>query len=403
MINKYKIGILRETKNPPDRRVAVTPKSAIELLKKYPQVELRVQPSPIRCFTDQEYRDAGIILQEDLSDCVILIGVKEVKYETFIPKKKYLFFAHVAKLQAYNKQMFKEMISQQITLMDYEYLTDNNNMRLVAFGHWAGIVGAYNSLLGFGKKYNLYELKRAKDCFDYQELRLQLVNIKLSPIKILVTGKGRVGTGAKEILDASSITQVNTEDFLRKTFDYPVYCQIDADEYAIHKENRNFSFPHFFKHPEEYVSNFKRFMHAADLYIACHFWDKNAPIMLGKEEICDNQCAIKFIGDVSCDINGPIITTTHASTIDSPYYDFNTYKMSEEPPFSSPKNITTMTVDNLPGELPRDASEFFANTLLNNVIDYIINHDTEEVVKRATILENGNITERYNYLHDFAK
>jgi len=404
MTTKIKVGVLRESKNPPDKRVAITPSVGQELLKKYPNVELFIQPSEIRCFNDQEYKDLGLQLKEDLSDCDLLIGVKEVKAETFIANKKYLFFAHVAKQQFYNKNLFKDMINKKLTLMDYEYLTNRKGERVVAFGHWAGIVGAYNSLLAFGIKYKLYELKRAKDCFDYAELIEEINNkVKLPPIKILITGKGRVGKGAIEVLEHLNIKHVTVDEFLHITFKEPVICWIDADEYTSRKDGSDFEFNHFFKNPEMYKSEFKPFTRAADLFIACHFWDIKSPSLITREDLRESQFSIKVIGDVSCDINGPIASNVRPSTIDKPFYDYNTMKNKEEPAFISESNITMMAVDNLPGELPRNSSEFFANTLLNNVFDSLFLDDNEGIVNRATILEAGKITDKFSYLQDFAK
>jgi len=404
MHNKIKIGVLRETKNPPDKRVAITPNIGKELLNKYPNLELFIQPSDLRCFKDEEYTSLGITLKEDLSDCDLLIGVKEVKSETFIAGKRYLFFAHVAKEQAYNKNLFKDMIAKKITLIDYEYLTHLNGARVVAFGQWAGIVGAYNSLLAFGHKFKLYELKRAKDCFDYNEVIEEVKNkVKLPPIKILITGKGRVGKGAIEIISLLNIKQVTVDEFLHQTFNEPVICWIDADEYTSRKDGEAFEFSHFFKNPEMYKSNFKPFIHAADLYIACHFWDPKSPEFITKYDLKEAQISMKVIADVSCDINGPIATTLRPSTIAHPFYDYNTYKHCEEPAFSRDTNITVISVDNLPGELPRNSSEYFSKALLDNALEAIIWDDNEDMVARATILDEGKITEKFKYLYNFAK
>lgn len=149
-MNKIKLGVLRETKNPPDKRVPVTPSQAVKLTERFPDVDVFIQPSDIRCYTDEEYQYLELNLTEDLSDCDILIGVKEVDPKTLIDNKTYLFFAHVAKKQPYNRELLQEIIKKKIRLIDYEYLTDYNNQRIVAFGRWAGIVGAYNGLRARG-------------------------------------------------------------------------------------------------------------------------------------------------------------------------------------------------------------------------------------------------------------
>lgn len=403
MVKKLKIGVLRETKNPPDKRVAITPSTGAKLKKKYQNIEIFVQPSEIRCFKDKEYVNAGLELKEDLTDCDILIGVKEVEKETFIENKKYLFFAHVAKQQPYNRPMFNEMIKKNITLIDYEYITNENGQRVVAFGKWAGIVGAYNALIAWGKRYGLYNLKRANDCFDFKEMLKEVEKVKLPQIKILVTGKGRVGNGVMETLTPLKLREVSVDDFLHKSFSKPVVCWIDADEYNLRKDGEDFDFQHFFQNPEMYKSNFKRFTRAADMYIAAHFWDNKSPKLISKDDFKDNLFSIKVIADISCDINEPIASTIRPSTISDPFYDYNTYNSQEEKPFSKDTNVTVMAVDNLPGELARDASEYFSNELVDNVFHAIIGNDKENLIKRATILKEGKITEKYLYLEKYSK
>jgi len=398
-----KIGILAETKNPPDRRVAVTPELGVRILNKYNNIELYFQPSKLRCYSDSEYQKAGLILKDDLSECDLLIGIKEVNLQTFIKGKKYMFFAHVAKKQPYNKKMFIEMMNKKITLIDYEYITNQQGNRVVAFGKWAGIVGAYNGLLTYGKKYNLFDLKRAKDCFDFEEMKTELKKVKLPPIKILITGKGRVGKGAIETLQPLNLRQVTSNEFLTKSFDEPVLCNIDADVYTKRKDGSEFEFQHFFKNPEQYTENFGEFTKVTDLYTACHFWDPKSPQLIYSEDYKKPDFKISVISDVSCDIKQPIASTLRASTIDEPFYDYNPFTENEEKPFSNIKNVTVVAIDNLPGELPRDSSEYFGNELLNNVYDSIFKEDTEGLIYRATILKQGQITERYSYLEDYIK
>jgi alanine dehydrogenase len=170
MDKTLRIGILRETKNPPDRRVPLTPAQIVELQEIYPNVEFYVQPSDIRCYSNEEYDYLGIPLREDLSNCDILLGVKEVDKRTFMPNKTYLFFAHVGKKQPYNREMFREIVDRKIRLIDYEYITEDSGARVVAFGRWAGIVGAYNGLRARGIRTNRFRLKPAYQCKDLEEM-----------------------------------------------------------------------------------------------------------------------------------------------------------------------------------------------------------------------------------------
>lgn len=394
-----KIGVLKETKNPPDKRVAITPSIAKKIISEYPQVQIFVQHSNIRAFKDEEYLNAGIEVTNDLSSCDFLIGIKEVAKETFIPQKTYMFFSHTGKKQPYNRSMLQKCAELGITLIDYEYLTDDNHIRLIAFGRWAGIVGAYNTLYTFGLKSGLYRLKRAHECFDHIELFKQLDNIQLPPVKILITGGGRVANGALETLSHTNIKEVSPEDYLNKTFDIPVYTRLDPWHYVKHKDNQPFDFNHFTKHPEEYVSTFMPYALQSDIYMPCHYWDPRSPEFLKAKDYLAPGFHIQVIGDISCDIGKPIASTLRPSTIANPIYGYNPITQQEDDPFK-PGNIAVMAIDNLPAELPRSSSEDFANTFANKILPELLKANSN-VIKRATILQNGKLTDTFEYLRDY--
>ncbi len=403
-MEKIKFGLLKETKTPPDWRAALTPTTAKKLLELYPNAQVCIQPSDIRAFKDEEYIAAGLPLKEDLSDCDILLGIKEVKIDTLIPEKTYMFFAHVAKKQDHNKPLLKALMEKKITLIDYEYLTRPNGVRMVAFGYWAGVVGAYNGLRAWGKKYNEFDLPPAHT-FGSQQKMYEYIkeNIKLKrPFKIVITGGGRVARGATDTLKAFGIKEVIPEDFLIENFDYPVFTRLDPCHYVRHKQGKEFELKYFFQHPEEFESTFRPYTWIADMYIAAHYWDPRAPKFFTAEDTRHPRFNIKVVADISCDVdNGPVGTTLRASTIADPFYDFNPQTGKEEPPFSRPENITVMAVDNLPGELARDSSEAFSAVLVENVFPYLLGEDTDGVIERATILKNGQLTERFKYLEDW--
>lgn len=402
MEKRLKVGILRETKNPPDRRVPLTPPQIIALEESYPDVEFYVQPSDNRCYSDDEYEYLGIPLREDLKDCDILLGVKEVDKRTFIPGKTYMFFAHVAKKQPHNREMFREMVEKKLRLIDYEYLTTDRGQRVVAFGRHAGIVGAYNGLRARGIKTNNFKLKPAYQCHDLDEMWAGLRLIELKPgLKVLVTGEGRVAHGAMETLGICNLVQVSPEDFLNREFNVPVVCQIGPDKYTKHKDGKEFNFSHFTKHPEEYESTFLPFTRVTDILIACHFWDPRSPHFFSKEDMKGKDFRISVIADISCDINGPIPSTLRASTIADPFFAYNPYLEVEEPAFSRSTNITVMSIDNLPGELPRDASLDFGKMLISSVMHDILTGNESPMVQRATIIDNGQLTPRYRNLKDY--
>jgi len=394
------IGILRETKNPPDRRVAITPEVALKIKNNYPQINIIVQPSEIRAFSDNEYEQKGIKLSNDLSSCDILIGIKEVAKETFIPEKTYMFFSHTAKKQPYNRAMLQKCAELNITLIDYEFLTDENNIRLIAFGRWAGIVGAYNTLYTYGIKNNLFKLKRAYECFDHNELFKEVEKIKLPNIKILLTGGGRVANGALEVLSHANIKQVWPEEFLTKSFDEPVFCRLDPWHYVKHKDNKPFDFTHFTKYPKEYESTFLPYALEADVYIACHYWDPESPVFLKPEDYLHPKFHIQVIGDISCDIGKPIASTLRASTIANPIYGYNPKTKQEDVPLK-PGIIAVTAIDNLPAELPRSSSEDFAQTFYNKILPELLNLEKSSIIERATILKKGKLTPRFEYLTDY--
>ncbi len=393
------IGILQETKLPVDRRVALTPSSASALLRLYPEFEISVQSSQIRCFKDDEYREAGVKVTDDLSACDLLVGVKEVAISTLIPGKIYLFFSHTAKKQPYNRKLLQEIVKNKITLVDYEYLTGIDNVRLVAFGRWAGIVGAYNGLLGYGLRNKLFNLKPAHECHDISEMMAELEKVKLPPIKILITGGGRVANGALETIKPLRIKSVEPSAFLEQVFEEPVICQIEPWDYAKRKDGEDFDLQHFFYYPEEYDSVFYSYSRVTDLFIPCHYWDPRSPAFLTQEDYRKPDFNISLIADVSCDIKNPIASTIRASTIDKPFYGYDPATGLEGDPFDI-KNITVMAVDNLPGELPRDASVEFAEKLVESVFPAFIN-DRDGIIERATIVREGGLTRNFSYLEDF--
>jgi saccharopine dehydrogenase (NAD+, L-lysine-forming) len=404
MEKTLKIGILRETKNPPDRRVPLTPPQIVALQEIYPFTEFFVQPSDIRCYSDEEYEYLDIPLKEDLSDCDILMGVKEVDKRTFIPGKTYMFFAHVAKKQPHNREMFREMSDRHLRLIDYEYLTTDKGERVVAFGRWAGIVGAYNGLRARGIKTNRFKLKPAHQCRELDEMWAGLRLIELKPgLKILVTGTGRVANGAMETLGVCNIVQVTPEDFLNREFEIPVVCQIGPEYYTSHKNNRPFSFTHFIKNPDEYESAFLSFTKVTDILITGHFWDPRSPVFFTKQDMKSSGFRISVIADISCDVNGPIPSTLRATTIADPFYGYNPYLETEEQAFTRPSNITVMSIDNLPGELPRDASADFGKQLMKNTLHDLLSGVDSPMIRRATILKDGELTLAFNYLGDYLR
>jgi alanine dehydrogenase len=396
-MQKKSLGIIRETKVPPDKRVPLTPVQCRSLLDRYPGLELLVQPSDNRCYTDGEYRAEGIPLSEDLSSCDILLGVKEVKVQTFLDGLTYLLFSHTAKKQPYNRGLLQEVIRRGISLVDYEYLTDAEGIRVVAFGRWAGVVGAYNALRGVGRASGDFELKPAHACFDLEELHRELQNVSPGTRRIVVTGGGRVAGGALEILKAAGILEVDPGAYLKKNFDEAVFTRLDPWHYARRKDGSDFDFGHFMKHPEMYENNFLPYGARSDVFIACHFWDPRSPVMIPRDAWTRGELPMSLVADISCDIDGPIASTIRASTIADPFYGYDPDTGKEVEPFV-PGAVTVMAVDNLPGELPRDASADFGRALTEHVIPELLGARDTGMIQRATIASAGALTPPYKYL-----
>jgi saccharopine dehydrogenase (NAD+, L-lysine-forming) len=397
-----KIGILRETKDPPDKRVPLTPEQIISLEKLFPDVKFIVQHNKIRCFSDYEYETAGIPVMEDLSDCEILMGIKEVDKKTFIPDKTYIFFAHVGKKQHYNREMLREILKKKIRLIDYEYLENENGARIVAFGRYAGIVGAYNAIRAYGIRSETFDLKPAHDCFNLNEMWSRLGEIELrSGLKLIVTGNGRVANGAMETLLKCRIPVVTPADFLSEEFQTPVVCQIGPENYVRNKNGLPFDLRGFFINPGDYESTFKPYTGATDILITGHYWDPRSPLFFTREDARNPGFRISVVADISCDINGPVATTLRASTIDEPFYGYDPFLEKESAPFSDPSVITVMAVDNLPGEIPRDASSDFGNQLTRSLLKDLLSENETALIRNATVSVSGHLTERFNYLEDF--
>lgn len=397
-----KIGLITERKNPPDRRVVLTPDDCVQLQKKYPELTIKAEPSGHRVFTDNQYKEKGIEVSENLNDCDLLLGVKEVPVSALIPQKKYMFFSHTIKKQSYNRPLLQAVLEKKIELYDHETLTDAAGQRLVAFGYYAGLVGAYNGLRTYGLKHQCFELPPASELFDAAALKKQLTKINFPPIKVLVTGKGRVGSGVREILEVAGFESVSAKDFLGKDFSHAVFAQIDVLKYNRRKDGSKGSKDDFYKNPQAYQSDFLKYTPHTDLYIAAHFYGDGAPVFFNLTDIKKNDFKISVIADISCDIQIPIPTTLRASTIADPIYgvDRNTGKETD---YHHPDAVAVMAVDNLPCELPRDASISFSKQFTEHIIPSFFNGDAEGILHRARMTSAGRLTDRYAYLSDFVQ
>ena len=401
-MEKTKIGIIREGKVPPDHRVPLTPNQCKTIQTLYPNVEIIVQPSPVRAYKDEAYSAQGISLNEDLSICDIIMGVKEVNIEDLIPNKKFIFFSHTLKKQPYNRNLLRAIIEKKIQLIDYEVIKNKQNKRIIGFGRYAGIVGTYNAFRTFGLKKGLYDIKSAHKCQDRKEMEAEMANIVLpSDTKIVLTGYGRVGHGAREVIDLLPIKEVSPEEFLKQKFSEPVFTQLEVEDYYGRIDGKPFVKGEFYSNPELFQSTFKKYITEADVYIPCHFWSNKSPFIVTKDDFRNPNLKLSVVADISCDIDGPIACTIRPSKIADPIYGYNPITEKEDD-FMKPGVIAVMAVDNLPCELPLDASEDFGNELMRNVLPVLLKSDPDHIIERASETSSeGKLTEHFSYLQAY--
>ena len=401
-----KVGILKETKHPVDNRVALAPEQIVSLQERFPRAKFYVQKSDIRAYSDDDYSSVGVSVVDNVSDCDVLFGIKEADIQTLLPNKHYVFFGHIAKEQPYNQPLIRKMVELGITFSDYEYFVDDNDQRLCAFGWWAGVVGTYNSLRAYGIKYKLFELPKPDLKFTLEKL---LSNVKeiahLCRCKVVLTGAGRVSQGAQYVMNHIEASKVTPNDFLELSdVDKLTYVVLDVENLVENNDpSIAFDFKDFIANGHNYKSAFAKYSYVADVLISCHFWSPGHPVYLDNNLLKDPRLKIKVIGDITCDIQGSIMSTLRASTHDEPFYDFCTETLSEASPFSNPANITVMAVDTCPNALAIDTSRYFGEALSEHVFPLILSGITDDpILERATILKDGRLTDRYMYLKEYA-
>lgn len=377
-----KFGIIKERKNPPDRRVVFSPNELTKLKQSYHEASVEVESSDIRIFSDEAYKNMGITVTDDISNCDVLFGVKEVPVENLIPNKAYFFFSHTIKKQPHNRKLLQAVLEKNIDLYDHETIVDAHDHRLIGFGKYAGMVGVYNGIRAFGIKFELFKLPKAESLSGKDALIEQLKRITMPALKFVVTGTGKVGSGAKEILDAIKVKEITVDNYLTKKYTQAVYVQLDVLEYNKRLDGQVLDFKDFVEHPQEYTSDFEKFTKVSDIYFAGHFHANNAPMILTREMLNASDCKLKVVADISCDVNGPIACTIRSSTIEEPLYGYFPFE-DKEVDFFHPAAVAVMAVDNLPCEIPKDASEGFGEQFMEHVIPAFFNGDKDGILKRA--------------------
>ena len=397
-----KFALIKERKTPPDRRVVFSPQKLKEASNQFPEATFVVESSDIRIFKDEEYEAEGFEVLEDISEAHVMLGVKEVPIPHLIPNKKYFFFSHTIKKQPYNRDLLREILKNNIELYDHEVVVNEKGGRLIGFGRYAGLVGAYNGFRGIGLKNDIFYLPKAESLPDLNAMLTALDNIEIPQLKIVLTGSGKVAHGAREILDHMNIKKVGVEEFLKDDFEVPVYCHLDVMDYNKRKDGGEGTNAEFYKNPELYESDFLRFARAADFFIAGHFYGQGAPKFFTAEDAKSPEFRLKNIADISCDIAGPVASTIRPSTIAEPFYGYDAQE-EKEVDFREKNSILVMAVDNLPCELPKDASEGFGEMFLKHVLPSFFNDDKNGILERARMTKNGKLTARFSYLEDYVK
>lgn len=402
MYRATRIGLVREGKTPPDNRVALTPRQCRELMKSIPGLSIVAQRSAIRCFSDDEYRQEGIPVVDDLSDCDILLGIKEVRIEDLIRGKTYLFFSHTKKAQPYNRPLMQAMIKKGIRLVDYECLTHTDGQRILGFGFFAGIVGAHNGLLAYGRRTGKFSLPPAHQIGSLDGIRSVYDDLVLPPVRIVVTGGGKVAAGILEIMNSLDVEFIEPEDFLANDYDYPVYTHLKGPSLYVRKDNGRYSREDFHTHPGQYRCLFGPYLSRADILMNGIYWDRNMPRLFEKEEAAAPGFRLHTIADITCDPDGSVPLNLGASTIADPVYGVHRFSLERTLPFQNNEaTIDIMAVDNLPNELPRDASAHFGTHLEKYVLRELLQPESE-LIARATLCSGGRLTAPYDYLSEYA-
>jgi len=396
-----KIGLIKEGKIPGDNRVALTPAQCKWIHRNSSDVEIIVQSSAVRCFTDREYQHAGVQVNEEVSDCDILLGIKEVPIDQLLPGKTYMFFSHVKKKQPQNQQMLQAIIDKKITLIDYECLEHEDGQRIIGFGFFAGVVGAHNGMMAYGNRTCLYKLDRVYKQRSFRELIHTYFGMRLPNVKIAVTGSGRVAHGILEIMNLMGIHEVEPDDYLVRRFAYPVYTQLKGADLYQRKDGSRYKRLEFHEHPELYQCQFLPYAEQTDILLNGVYWDKNVPRLFEKEDVKADTFIIRTIADITDDKGGSVPINLGDQTIEDPVYGIDRTTMEKTAPYLH-NSIDIMAVGNLPNELPRDASRYFGEQLIKHVLEDLVG-DSSPIIEKAIIVKDGKLTHHYDYLSDYAK
>ena len=394
------IGLIREGKVPADNRVALTPGQCKWLVKQYPDLQIRVQSSPNRCFPDMEYSEAGVRVTDDLSACHLLLGIKEVPVAELLPGKTYLFFSHTKKKQPYNQALMRAMVDQRITLIDYECLEHEDGQRTIGFGFFAGIVGAHNGIMAYGNRTGAYSLGRVAGVKDYRELIHTYFGLKLPAIKIAVTGSGRVAHGILEIMNLMDVQEVEPEEYCSRDFAYPVYVHLKGNDLYRHTVTGRYQREDFHAHAAQYHCVFEEYCAHTDILMNGIYWEQSIPRLFTMDSLKRTDFRIQTIADITDDKQGSVPCNLGDAPTETPVYGVHKITGEKTAPYL-PGSVDILAVGNLPNELPRDASRYFGEQLIKYVLEDM-RRGGSLAIERATILREGRLTPPFSYLSDYA-
>ncbi len=395
-----KIGLIKEWKQPADKRVALTPELCAEFIKTYPSVEIAVESSTDRTFTDKEYKEVGVSVQTDMTDCDILVGIKEVPIDKLIPNKTYLFFSHTIKAQPYNRPLLQAILQKNITFIDYEPLTWKEGGRILGFGKWAGVVGAYNAILTWGKKTGKFDLPPAHETNNYEASMALLADLDLGKTRIVYTGNGRVADGIREVLEQMKLKEASPQEFISQPPRGAYFTQLTSWDLYHRKDGVEWDIDHFYANHGEYCCEFDNFIPYSDILINGMYWEDDIPPLFFKKDTKAKDFEIKVIADITCDVEGSVPITMQATDIYNPTFGWSRSNQKQVEPYGE-DTIDVMAVTNLPTEMPKNASDEFGRLFLEHIVPLLVGKDQDDIIKRAKMTENGKLTKTFAYLQEF--
>lgn len=426
------IGIRREDKNRWERRTPLIPQHIRELRENH-SIDFIVQPSEIRIFSEKDYYKAGAIIQEDLSPCPVILGIKEIPKDFFEYGKTYIFFAHVIKGQPHNMPMLKRLLELNCQLIDYERITDERGRRILFFGRYAGLAGIVDSLWALGKRLEwegiptpFTQLRPTHSYQNLQKIREEFLklsrrikeeglNSSLLPFICGITGYGNVSKGVQELLDILPVKGIAPNDIGSLPKDpHTIYKVVFKEEDMVEPiHNHQFELQDYYNNPERYRSKFQKYIPYLTLLINGIYWDSRYPRLLTKSYLRELYSKSKLprlrvIGDISCDIEGAIECTLHPTSPDNPVFVYDPFTQEAIDGYKG-RGPVVMAIDNLPCELPLESSIYFSGVLKPFIpeiarANFSVSFERcrlPEEIKRGVIVYKGELTPEYKYIERY--